>query len=254
MSLHGRSGYGEDSGYGGGRSGYSADRSYGGSGGGGYGRERDYGRGRPGVDRDGYYGDRDSGRDREVEEHQYRVQVANRRMEETSAESLRTLHSCLQMGSDTAEELDRQGEAFDRTERRLDEMQVDLEQSKKSMRIIKSPFGGVANYFARRKKVDAITDPKLPKGSQKQSTQQQQSKRGASSGPPSVNGLKSTGNATVDRNTEEMSKALYQLKGMGELIGEQLKDSNSQIDRIQYKMENTDTKIKGVNKDIRRQL
>lgn len=155
------------------------------------------------------------------------------------------------MGSDTAEELDRQAEALDRTERRLDEMHVDLDQSKRSMRIIKSPFGGVANYFARRKKVETITDPKMPKGSQRQAMK---SRSEASAGPPSMNGLKSTGNATVDQNCDEMSKALYQLKGMGELIGEQLEDSSAQIDRVQYKMDRTDTKIKGVNRDIRRQL
>ena len=173
-------------------------------------------------------------------------------MEEASSQSLRTLNDCLHMGSDTAEELERQAESLDRTERCLDEMHVELDQSKKHMRQIKSPFGGIGNYFARRKKVEEVTDPKLPKGSSQGSQKSQSS--ASSAPPPSMNELQGTGNVTVDRNCTEMSKALYQLKGMGELIGEQLNDSSAQIDRIQYKVERTDTKIKGVNKDIRRQL
>ena len=67
-------------------------------------------------------------------------------------------------------------------------------------------------------------------------------------------GLKSTGNQVVDKNCEEMSKALHQLRGVGELIGGQLDDSSAQVDRLNYKMDRNDMKIKAVNKDIRRQL
>ena len=176
-------------------------------------------------------------------------------MEDTSANSLRTLNECLHMGVDTAQELDRQAEALDRTEKRLDEMYLDLDQSKKHMRQIKSPFGGIANYFARKKKVEEVTDPKIPKGVAAQSQTKRSSTKGSGAvAPPSLSGFQSTGNATVDRNCDEMSKALHQLRGMGELIGEQLDDSSTQIDRIQYKVDRTDVKIKGVNKDIRRQL
>ena len=175
-------------------------------------------------------------------------------MEDASAHSLRTLNECLHIGSDTAVELDKQAEALDRTERRLDEMHVDLDQSKKHLRQIKSPFGGIANYFSRKKKVDEVTDPKLPKEVAQSQTRRSSAKGSGKVAPPSLSGLPSTGNTTVDRNCDEMSKALHQLRGMGELIGEQLDDSSAQIDRIQYKVDRTDVKIKGVNKDIRRQL
>ena len=217
---------------------------------GGYDEKEDYGGGRG-----GYSADRELDARREADEYQYRKQLANRRMEETSAQSLRSLHECLQMGSDTAEELERQAESLDRTERRLDEMHVDLDQSKAHMRQIKSPFGGVANYFARRKKLKEVTDPKMPKGSSSQTASSRQDGHdSASAAPPSVAGMKSTGNRVVDKNCEEMSKALHHLKGMGELIGEQLTDSSGQVDRLNYKMDRTDVKLKGVNKDIRRQL
>lgn len=203
--------------------------------------------------RTGYSADRELDRDREVDEYRHRVQVANRRMEETSGQSLRTLNECLHMGADTAEELEVQAESLDRTEKRLDEMHVNLDQSKRHMRHIKSPFGGIANYFARKKKLDDTTDPKMQKGSTRGSSQSS-SASGGPVAPPSMNGLKSTGNQVVDRNCDEMSKALHQLRGVGELIGQQLDDSSDQIERVNYKMERTDVKIKGVNRDIRRQL
>lgn len=214
----------------------------------------DYGGGAGGGSRGGYSADRRLDDEREADEYHYRVQVANRRMEESSAQSLRTLHECLQMGSDTAEELERQAEALDRTEVRLDEMHVNLDKSKQHMRQIKSPFGGIANYFARRKKLNEVTDPKMPKGRGSSSSSGGQKYNEASSAQPSMKGLKSTGNQAVDKNCEEMSRALHQLKGMGEVIGEQLTDSSAQIERMNYKMERNDVKLKKVNKDIRGQL
>lgn len=210
------------------------------------GEDRGYGRGSG-------YGGRESSR--EEEEYSHRLQMANRRMEEASSQSVRTLHDCLRMGSDTAVELDRQAEALDRTESRLDEMHVNLDQSKRNMRLIKSPFGGVANYFARRKATKEITDPKLPKSQSQSRSKSSRSPSGSrSAGPQSMAAMKSTGNATVDKNCEEMSKALHQLKGVGELIGQQLDDSDAQLDRIQYKMDRTDVKVQKLNKDIKRQL
>ena len=158
------------------------------------------------------------------------------------------------MGADTAEELERQTEALDRTERRLDEMHVDLDKSKQHMRQIKSVFGGIGNYFARRKKINEVTDPKMPKGRGSSGSSDQHKSSASAAPPPSMAGLKSTGNQVVDKNCVEMSKALHQLRGMGELIGEQLDDSSAQVDRLNYKMDRNDMKLKAVNKDIKRQL
>ena len=227
-----------------------------------FGRQSDRGYDRRGYQSGGQYrgGAPSHGAAREELDHDqlcHRMQMANRRMEESSASSLRTLHDTMRLGQDTAVELDRQSEALDRTERRLDEIQLDIDQSKRHMRNIKSPFGGVANYFARRKKLSDITDPKLPKEAAQAQAQAQ--KRGSSKGPdtlppPSMAGLKGTGNRVVDDNLDEMGRMLHQLKGQGELIGEQLDESSAQIERLKYKVDHTDVKIKGLNKDIRRQL
>ena len=197
--------------------------------------------------------DEEDGRGYGLPEDDYdmRIQAAYRRMEQSSGNSLRTLNETVRMGVETTEELERQAETLDRVETRLDEMDADLDKSKRHMRNIRSPFGGISNYFAKRKPVSEITDPKVPKSSSSQSSgrseksgrQQQQSKS-----------YDSTGNQVVDRNLEEMERALHQLKGIGELINDQLDDSDSQITRIGVKMDRDHGKMKGLNAEIRREL
>lgn len=184
------------------------------------------------------------------EEYDMRVQAAYRRMEESSYNSLRTLNETVDTGIHTTEELERQAETLDRVDARLDEMDVDLGKAKKSMRVIKSPFGGIANYFSRRKKVDEIIDPKtappVPKGGA--------TGRGPAQQQKPAKQYASSGSKVVDRNMDEMEKALHQLKGIGELISDQLDDSEVQIERIKVKVDRNEVKIKNLNKDIKREL
>ena len=229
--------------------------------GGGYGGSYGGGGGGYGGTGGGYGGGYDSGpsygRDDPPLDYDTRMMMANRRMEESSANSLRVLNETMRTGVDTTEELERQAESLDRTERRLDEMHVDLDRGEQSMRKIKSPFGGISNYFTRKKKVEEVTDPKAlrsksgpppvdtkaqKKAAQKQKQQQQQ--------PPA----QGTGNAVVDSNLDEMSKALDQLHGIGQVISYQLDDSDRQLDRIGYKMERNHVKVDKLNKDIKREL
>ena len=186
------------------------------------------------------------------DDYDMRIQAAYRRMEQSSGSSLRTLNETVRMGVETTEELETQAETLDRTERRLDEIDVDLDKSKRHMRIIKSPFGGIANYFAKKKPISEVTDPKMPASS----SQSKASSRSRKSGPEQQQSTSydSTGNQIVDKNLEEMEKALHQLRGIGELIGDQLDDSDSQIDRIRVKMDRDDVKMKGINRDMRREL
>ena len=194
-----------------------------------------------------------------VAEQQQRIQAAYRRMEDSSAKSLRTLHETLDVGIGTTEELERQAESLDRTERRLDEIEVDLDQSKKHMRNIKSVFGGVGNYFARRKDIKTVTDPKIPASSARRTSggggggasAKAKGKREGDGGRDQPQG---TGSEVVDRNMEEMERALHQMKGVGLLISDQLDDSDAQIDRVRFKMDRGTDKVKKINKDIERQL
>lgn len=204
-----------------------------------------------GMSRGGYGGY--DARDDPVPDYETRMMMANKRMEDSSANSLRVLNETMRMGIDTTNELDRQAESLDKTERMLDEMHVDLDRGEQHLRKIKSPFGGVANYFSRKKKVEEVTDPKgfkgstKPKPAEKGKPQKKQAQRQAAT-------PESTGNEIVDRNLDEMEKALHQLHGIGQVIGYQLDESDQQLDRIGYKMERNHVKVDKLNKGIRKEL
>lgn len=189
------------------------------------------------------------------DEHEARLMMANQRMEESSANSLRALNEAMRMGVDTTEELERQAESLDRTERRLDEMHVELDKGEKNMRRIKSPFGGIGNYFSRRKTVEEVTDPKAlrsqpKKGSSSTAKSKSSSKKSQQKEAPAPG----TGNTVVDKNLDEMEKALFQLRGIGEVIGTQLDDSEQQLDRVKYKIDRDHVKMDKLNRDIKKEL
>lgn len=239
-SSRGRQGY-DDSrggmGYGGGSSSYSYQP--------GRGRyDDDYGRGEPPPMTE--------------EEFQYRKQEAIRKMEDSSFNSLRTLNDCVRMGTETTEELDRQAEALDRVETRLDEIHVGLDKGERNLKKIKSPFGGFMNYFSKRKSVNEVTDPKdykPPSGSSRDvKFSVGGGKEKAQARAQSQQAYKSTGSEVVDKNLDQMGRMLDDLKGIGELIGTQLDDSEQQIDRVAYKMERDDVKLQKLNKGINKEL
>lgn len=262
----------EDDFGGGSRGGYS--RGYGGSGsdyGGsskgsvGLGREgqsSSYQYGRGGYSDSGYgHGYSDEPPPMTDAEFQARKQEAVRKMEDSSFNSLRTLHDCVRMGTETTEELERQAESLDRVETRLDEVHVGLDKGERNLRKIKSPFGGMMNYFSKKKTVNEVTDPKGFKPSQQSSDSKKSSssssrgggKQQAQAQVPQQT-YKSTGSKVVDKNLDLMGKALDDLMGIGELIGEQLDDSDRQIDRITYKMDRDHVKMEKLNKGIKKEL
>ena len=237
----------------GGREGQSSSYQYSERGGGGGYSDSGYGRG-------GYSDEPPPMTDAEF---QVRKQQAISRMEDSSFKSLRTLHDCVRMGTETTEELDRQAEALDRVETRLDEIHVGLDKGERNLRKIKSPFGGMMNYFSKKKSVSEVTDPK----GYKPSSDSKKSGSGAFSGKGGGAGgkqqaqaqlpqqtYKSTGSKVVDENLDLMGKALDDLMGIGELIGEQLDDSDRQVDRITYKMDRDHVKLDKLNKGVKKEL
>lgn len=210
----------------------------------------------------------------DAEELQQRMQATSRLMEESSTRSLQTLHQTLFVGTGTAEELDRQAKVMSRVEAELDAIDDDLHQSTKNMRQIKSVFGGLGNFFARRKQVRAETDPTVsapPSGPPDKSKQEgvpgkrsSKAKAGKkasdtspssdkSSGEESTGGhgqARGTGIEVVDRNLDGMEQALFHLKGVGETISVQLKDSDAQIGRVRAKMHHSTAKMKKLERDM----
>ena len=208
----------------------------------------EYGGGGVSICRGG--GGRASGGYGELNDHETRIMMANKRMEESSAQSLKVLNETMRLGIDTTIELERQAESLDLTERRLDEMHQDLDKGERNLRKIKSPFGGLMNAFSRRKTVQEVTDPKIsiprktkPAGSKSNSHPSKHCGQGVD-----------TGHVVVDRNLDEMENALFQLKGIGELMGDQLDDSVIQFGRIEQKLERNDIKVGKLNKGIKKEL
>lgn len=204
----------------------------------GYYYREESGRGASGYRRGGYDDDPTSRLDQRLTE-------ANHRMEDASFRCVRTLHETMQIANDTSEELERQSESLDRTEDNLDRMAVDLESSKRNMREVKSVFGSLVNRFSKPK-IDK--DPVVSKSSRTTTPPSPPKQRQAQASKSS------TGNATVDRNLDELEAGLKMLEGQAYLMGSQIDESNDQLDRIRVKMDRNDVKLKKVTRDAKRQL
>lgn len=208
--------------------------------------------------------DRLRGRRKEELTHEQRMALANRNREDSSAQCVRLLYETMDMGDQTSAELYRQAESLDRTEAHLDKMDVDLEQSRRNMREVKSVFGSFVNNLTKPK----FTKSKTPKTSSPPAPVEKSGKGsgarrgggggggGGKKGQAQVQEQRneSTGNATVDRNLDELERGLRMLEGQAYLIGSQLDESNAQIDRIQVKMEDRDIRVKKMTRDIKGEL
>ena len=158
---------------------------------------------------------------------------------------------------DTSRELHRQQEQLDRCNHMLDKMDDDLKQSKRAMRVISSPFGGIINYFARdgKKKDKASAAPQRAQvtkahssGSERQSSswqEQRSSNRG---------GYESSGNTVVDDNLDQVEQALSEMKRVGLEIGNQLDHSIVTIDELNTKVTDRDGRIIDLNRKIGRKI
>ncbi len=186
------------------------------------------------------------------EELNYRLMEANRRMEDSSFQCVRVLNETMSMATDTTEELERQDESLNRTETRLDEMEVDLEASRRNMREVKSVFGSFVNRFSKPKLSNEpppsskSSKPPPSKHSSGQSSKKQQQAQQTKNS--------STGNEVVDRNLDALELGLKQLEGQAFLIGHQLDESSDQIDRVRVKMDRNDVRMKNITREAKRQL
>lgn len=160
------------------------------------------------------------------------------------------VNESLETATETSKELHRQQESLDRSNRLLDRMEDDLKQSKRSMRIINSPFGGIANYFARDNKKDKKgANPLSSKGTRSGETYHQ-----SSSGGSSLSDYPSTGNDAVDDNLDEIARGLAEMKRVGLEIGHQLDHSMVTIDELNVKVTDKDQKLTHLNKKIGKKI
>ena len=205
-----------------------------------------------------YWGRSDQpGRQPTQRELQQRFEAANRRMEDSSRRCVELVHETMGLANETSEELEAQAEALERTERRLDEMDVALESSKRNMREVRSVFGGFVNSITKPQ----FRGEKPPPSSKssffnpfKKSNPKDTGSYSGSAQKQAKAVKQSTGNTVVDRNLDQLEAGLKQLEGQAHLMGHQLDDSNVQIDRISWKMAKNEEKLKSVTRSAHKEL
>nr|CAG4652372.1 EOG090X0MTI [Triops cancriformis] len=175
--------------------------------------------------------------------------------------SLGLLYETEQVGSSTAEELLRQKEQLQNTDRKLEEMNVNLRASEKHIQNIKSVFSSIKNYFSKGPELpktqsspslsntssSSISHTRLPKA-----VEQVQGATSSSLSPEHP-GLRIRGfteesrdssvDSRMDKNLDLMSQSLFRLKGLAVGLEEEIDDQNALLDRMQTNHENGERKL-----------
>uniref|UniRef100_A0A8C2L1T8 Synaptosomal-associated protein 29 n=1 Tax=Cyprinus carpio TaxID=7962 RepID=A0A8C2L1T8_CYPCA len=202
---------------------------------------------------------------------------------DSSHRSLGLIYESEKVGSETAEELIRQGEALKRTEKMIDNMEQDMRTSQRHINTIKSVWGGMVNYFKGK--------PEPPKPAQKEppvsyeansrlqnalaESKQQEDKYQAShpnlrkldtagfgasasldSGPSDQNGYPKNkqlraAHQQLDSNLDEMSLGLGRLKNLGLGLQAEIDDQDVSLDALLNKVDTMDGKIGSTNRQLK---
>lgn len=211
--------------------------------------------------------------DNELEQkHQQFVQRRKEIEERTiqsSERSISLLRDSEQIGAATAEELIRQREQLERTEKRLDDINSTLRFSQKHIQGIKSVFGSLKNYLSGKSLDAPIPSTKLSESSSSESMmspalsnslEQVQTNlvntspalklRGLDDEPEDTNPMTKNVSKILEQNLDEMSGSLARLKGLAIGLSEEIDLQNDLIDNITDKTEKTDIMLQKQNKDL----
>lgn len=204
--------------------------------------------------------------------YQERTRAIEERTLASSNRSLGLLYETEQVGIATAEELARQREQLENTNKHLDDINQTLRFSQKHLNGIKSIFGGLKNYIAGQKDMQPPiqTAPKpnigdklnSPTSSYSKSVQSFSNIQGAAAqadnafhhSQSTVSGVGSSFNKQLDKNLDEMAGSLSRLKGLAVDLHQEIDDQNDLIDNITTKVENVDAKVGRQNKEMNRLL
>lgn len=197
---------------------------------------------------------------------------------DSSSRSIGLLRDSEQIGIATAEELVRQREQLQNTNKRLDDINTNLRFSQKHLNGIKSVFYGLKNYISGKSDttpVKSVTSPSdsnvgVPGGSRLESTiddipRMSSSERYDTHPSTRLRGLQEQAmvapqtdsqrvNEILDANLDEMVQAITRLKGLGSALGEEIDAQNELIDNIQDKVEVADITIGKQNKQMNKLL
>ncbi|KYN33999.1 Synaptosomal-associated protein 29 [Trachymyrmex septentrionalis] len=208
---------------------------------------------------------------------QTRQQLLQRKKEieertvQSSERSVSLLRDSEQIGVATAEELIRQKEQLQRTEKRLDDINSTLRFSQKHIQGIKSVFGSLKNYLSGKSLDAPIPSTKLSESSSSGSMtspalsntlEQVQSNINNSYSSTMIRGsyddyyledVKPAGDRitkVLEQNLSEMSGSLARLKHLAIGLSEEIDSQNDLIDNITDKTEKADIMLQQQNKDM----
>nr|XP_034183548.1 synaptosomal-associated protein 29 [Osmia lignaria] len=187
----------------------------------------------------------------------------------SSERSISLLRDSEQIGAATAEELIRQREQLERTEKRLDDINSTLRFSQKHIQGIKSVFGSLKNYLSGKSLDAPIPSTILSESSSSESMaspalsnslEQVQTNiantspalklRGIDDDFEGSNSPSNNVSKVLEKNLDEMSGSLARLKGLAIGLSEEIDLQNDLIDNITDKAENTDITLQKQNKDL----
>lgn len=195
---------------------------------------------------------------------------------DSSTRSIGLLRDSEQIGIATAEELSRQREQLQNTDRRLDEINTNLNYSQKHLNGIKSVFYGLKNYISGKSDQTPSKSPATSNvrnagtsSSRLDETLDNMSRnvedRFESHPSARLHGLSQESakspetenervNNILDSNLDEMVHAISRLKHLGVALGEEIEQQNNLVDTIQDKVEIADIKIGKQNKQMNKLL
>ncbi|CAJ0942469.1 unnamed protein product, partial [Mesorhabditis belari] len=194
---------------------------------------------------------------------------------DSTERSRRNLDQSEQVGAKTAQDLLEQREKLERTERNLDDIHRNTQQTQRNLNSLKSVFGGFfKNKFSRKpaeppaeseipqsKSASHLSDTVTQVGSSSgsgSSKNVQQMQGGSTLSESSRNTIKNTRweamNNQIDENLDDMSQKLSSLRNLGAALGKEVDDQNQMLDRIQVKADRNDAIVRNQDHQMKKLL
>lgn len=215
----------------------------------------------------GYHNGGSGSSDQRLKELLEKKEAIEQRTIDSTKRSLGLLQDTEQVGMATAEELAKQREQLENTNKQLDLIGTTLRSSQKHINGLKSVFGGLRNYLSGQKAGSgagattangrqtngAALSPTAedtsyeahPVARLRDDGQQQQQQQLSS---------RSTYSEQLDENLDLMAGSLSRLKGLAMDLNQDIESQNDLIDNISNKVEDVDVKIQRQNRDLNKML
>ncbi|KAL1502615.1 hypothetical protein ABEB36_007733 [Hypothenemus hampei] len=209
--------------------------------------------------------------DAQVQSFQERKRQIEENTIRSTEQSLSILRDSEQIGIATAEELMRQREKLEKTDKQLDDINNTLRFSQKHINGIKSVFSSLKNYMSGRNEKsptpssstpstvrESISNPNLQENLQtydRYSEHPSTRLRGNIYDAPPSQGYSSGSSsrdfsAKLDANLQEMCSNISRLKGLASELGQEIDSQNDLIDNISNKADQADLMVQRQNKEM----